>query len=384
MTAKTFAGLEQVLAKELKGIGASDVEPQNRAVLFSGDTRIMYKANFGLRTALRILKPVLKAKIRVQEDLYKVVNEFEWEELIPLGKTIAVDTTLSSSVYTHSQYVSLRVKDAIADRFRKIYSRRPSVNTDNPDIPLNVHLANNELTVSIDTSGTSLHKRGYRVCEVAAPINEVLAAGMLMIAGWNGHGDFHDPMCGSGTLGVEAAMIARGLPPGLFRDKYAFENMVDFDPDLLSEIYDDAEEKKWNGKVFASDISYKSLACAKNNVKKASLIKSFEFAERDFSAYPHVSAPCLTILNPPYGQRMLKNDIAKFYGTMGDSMKKNFKGSDVWVISSNKEAVKSIGLRPTEKIKLFNGPLECFYYKYSIFEGHLKDKVSGKGQRKKK
>ncbi len=374
MVAKTFRGLEETLAREITLLGAENVEILNRAVRFTGDKAMMYKSNLYLRTALRILIPVINIQIKEQEDLYQHLYEFEWEKYIRLENTIAIDSFVNSSVFTHSHYVSLRVKDAIADRFREKFRRRPSVNIENPDSLINIHLTGSDLTVSIDSSGSSLHKRGYRIAEISAPINEVLAAGMILITGWDGKSDFYDPMCGSGTIGIEAALIAKQIPPGIYRKKFGFENSPDFEQDLWNNIFDNIAEKEWNGQVFASDVSKQAIRIAEDNAKHASTSKFILFKEVPFESYPQIKNGGIAILNPPYGKRIVKTNINTFYRMIGDVMKKSFIGADVWILSGNIESLGNIGLHPSVKHTLFNGPIECRFNKYTIYEGSKKSK----------
>lgn len=372
--AKTFYGLEKVLAGEIKTLGGSEVEVLNRAVKFKGNQELLYKANLYLRTALRIIIPVINANIKNQVDLYSRVREFEWEKYLRPGMTIAVDSFINSSVFTNSHFVSLRTKDAIVDRIRDISGRRPSVSKLDPDLMVNVHIASNHLTVSVDTSGQSLHRRGYRLNDSGAPLNEVLAAGMIILSGWSGETDFYDPMCGSGTLGIEAALIARKIPPGIFRNKFAFEKSPDFNADLWENIFDDIQEKDWNGTIISSDISKQAIKYAYENAERAAVHKNINYKGIDFRKYPKVDKAGTVIINPPYGERLAKAEINNFYRAIGSTMKSSFPGSKVWIISSNMEAMKSIGLRPAAKYKLFNGALECRYNKYEMYEGSRKTK----------
>jgi len=376
MIAKTFPGLEEILAKEISQIGGKGIEILNRAVRFYGNKTLLYKSNLYLRTALRILVPVLKKNIKTQIDLYAVIKEYEWEKHLKPGMTMSIDTFLNSSTFTHSQFVSLRTKDAIADRLRQIFNRRPSVDKNNPDISINVHLVNNALTVSIDSSGSSLHKRGYRKGDFEAPVNEVLAAGLIMLTGWNGEKDFYDPMCGSGTIGIEASLIAREIPPGIFRTQFGFEKHQDFDETLWGQIYDDVQEKEWEGKIIASDISKQAIKIAATNAKNASVLKNINYVGVDFRSYPPIANGGVAILNPPYGERMGSGQMVNFYRIIGDSMKKNFTGAEVWILSSNLEALKHVGLRPVERHKVFNGALECRFNKYEIYSGSKKSKYN--------
>jgi len=372
IVAKTFHGLENVLADEISALGGLNIEKLNRAVRFYGNKELLYRSNLYLHTALRILLPVMSSYIETQDDLYNRVREFEWEKFMKLGNTFAIDTVLNSDIFNHSQYVSLRVKDAIADRFRDKFRRRPSVNTENPDILINVHLSGKELSLSVDTSGESLHRRGYRLDEVKAPISEVLAAGMILLSGWDGKEDFYDPMCGSGTIGIEAALIARKIPPGIFRRKFGFESSPDFDQELWTSIFDEIEETEWQGNIFSSDVSQKALTIASRNAKQASVLKNIKYQEIAFENYPKITKNGIAIINPPYGERMTKTDINSFYCMIGNVMKKSFSGTDVWIISNNAEAMKNIGLKYSTRHKLFNGQLECSFNKYEIYEGSRK------------
>jgi putative N6-adenine-specific DNA methylase len=374
MIAKTFHGLEEVLAKEIIALGGENVEILNRAVLYYGDKSLLYKSNLYLRTALRILIPVIETQVRSQEEFYTIVREFEWENYLKKGNTIAVDTFISSTVFTHSHFVALRTKDAIADRFREKYNRRPSIDIENPDTLINVHLAGPDLTISVDSSGASLHKRGYRISEAPAPLSEVLAAGLILLTGWNGESDFYDPMCGSGTLSIEASLIAREIPPGIFRSKFGFENSPDFEQDLWNDLFDNINEKDWKGKILASDLSRNAIRIASDNAKQASVFKNISFREIAFEAFPMINNGGLVVLNPPYGKRMVKTDINSFYQMIGDVMKKSFVGADVWVLSGNLESMSNIGLRPAVKHTLFNGAIECRYNKYEIYAGSRKSK----------
>lgn len=375
MVAKTMHGLEDLLASEIRKLGGTDIEILHRAVSYKGDKALLYRSNLYLRTAIRVLIPIMHTQIKNQVDLYARIREYEWEKHLKTGMTIAVDTSLNSSAFTNSQFVSMRTKDAIADRMREKFNRRPSVDKNDPDLFINVHLSNNDLTVSIDTSGASLHKRGYRVAEVEAPINEVLAAGLIMLTGWHGDTDFYDPMCGSGTLGIEAALIARDIPPGIFRSKFGFENHPDFDSDLWTGIFDNIVEKEWQGKIISSDISKQAMMAAIKNAKQAAVHKNIIFKGLNFENYPPVEGKSTAIINPPYGQRMIMPEMIKFHKMIGNVLKKSFVGSDVWIISSNMEALKFIGLKPSAKIQLYNGPLECRFCKFSVYSGSQRNRA---------
>lgn len=383
IVAKSLYGLEDILAEEIRMLGGRDIQILNRAVSYTGDKALLYKSNLYLRTAIRILLPVLNTQIKNQVDLYARIREYEWEKHLKPGMTLAVDTFLDTSEFTNSHFVSLRCKDAIVDRMRDLTNRRPSVSTTNPDLRVNIHLSHNKLDVSIDTSGQSLHKRGYRRTDTGAPLSEVLAAGLLLLAGWKGQDDFYDPMCGSGTLGIEAALIARNIPPGIFRKQFAFENSPDFDADLWEDIFDNIEEKPWDGQIISSDLSKNAIRVAHDNAKRAAVHKSIIYKGIDFRMYPEIENGGLAILNPPYGERLATNELNDLYRAIGDTLKNSFAGTQVWIISSQMEALKHIGLHPTKKIKLFNGALECKYQGYEIYKGSRKSKYQKENGTKK-
>lgn len=381
MLAKTFAGLEDVLKTELEEIGASDVEVVVRGVKFTGGKDILYKANFCSRTALRILVNIGEFKIKNQNDLYQSVYSIAWEDYFDINQTFAINSTVNSDSFNNSMFVSLKAKDAIVDRFRKNTNKRPSVNTENPDFKINVHASSDTLTVSLDSSGESLHKRGYRVGQNEASMSEVLAAGILKIAGWKGQTDFYDTMCGSGTIPIEAALIARNIPPGMFRQEFAFETWKDFDADLFEEIYNADYEKPFEHNIYASDISPISLKVAQKNAKGAGVLKSIQFKEQDFAGFTPLSDKGLLIINPPYGERMNERKVEPLYAMIGDQLKQNFAGIQAWVFSSSEDGFKNIGLRPSRRIPLFNGPLECSFRLFEVYEGSKKAKKQEGGRR---
>lgn len=376
MVAKTFAGLEKVLAEELKQIGAEEIKEERRAVSFVGDKEMMYKANFCLRTALRILKPIAEFNVRKREELYDGAMSVDWTNHLALGKTIAVDSVVHSELFLNSMFVSLKVKDAIVDQFREKTRKRPSVNIEDPDMRINVHLSGEKCTVSLDSSGDSLHKRGYRIAQNEAPISEVLAAGMILLSGWDGKSNFIDPMCGSGTILIEAAMIAYGIPPGMYRKSFGFERWLDFDEELFDEVYNADYEKEFEGEIFGSDISTPNIAIAKVNVKNAGLAKKINLEVKDFAQLNPPFDSGLLMVNPPYGERMMPNAIRGIYSMIGDTLKHKFSGFNAWIISSSIDGFKSVGLKPSEKIALFNGALECSFRKYELFSGSRKQVLS--------
>ena len=376
MLAKTFKGLEEVLAQELIELGANDVQLERRAVSFRGDKALLYRANLCLRTAIRILVPIASFKAKDTDALYDQVKALNWSQYMTADQTFAIDATVYSESFRNSRFVTYRVKDAIADYWIDKAHKRPSVSTQIPDILLNVHVANEQVTISLDSSGESLHKRGYRVATTEAPISEVLAAGMLLLAGWKGQSDFYDPMCGSGTLLIEAVLIARNIAPGVFRSSFAFEKWPDFDADLWNDIYnDDSNERDFTHHIYGSDASFYAIQQAAKNVKSAGLAKDIELKQIRMEEIKEVHAEgALVMLNPPYGERLKSNkEMEDLYSAIGTTLKHQFTGSTAWIISSNVEAMKCIGLKPSKKYHLLNGELDCQFNKYELFQGKRKD-----------
>lgn len=372
---KTFAGLESVLAAEIRALGAEVVTPERRAVSFLGDKALLYKANFLLRTAIKVLKPIAHFRIDKKEDLYNHTKSIPWSEYLTLGKSFSIDSTVQSELFVNSMYASLKVKDAIADYFRELTGKRPSVNQEDPDIMVHLYLMGDYCEVSLDSSGESLHKRGYRMGQSEAPINEVLAAGMIMLTGWNGNSDFFDPMCGSGTLLIEAAMIAKSIPAGIYRKSFAFEKWLDFDEVLFSEIYNADYEKESAIRIFGSDISVQSCAIAKANIKNAGFSKAIDIEAKDFLDIDPPFENGIIVTNPPYGERLRTQAITELYKSIGDVLKQKYAGYSAWIISSSEDGFKSIGLKPSRKIELFNGALPCSFRNFELFRGTYKEKA---------
>ncbi len=377
MIAKTLFGFEDILADELRKLGASSVEKGTRNVSFEGDTGFMYKANLCCRTAIKILKPVTAFNVFNENDLYKKVYDYPWENHMEANGSLAIDATVFSKQFTHSKYISLKTKDAIVDRFRDKTGDRPDVDLDHPTLRINVHIDRNICTLSLDSSGQSLHKRGYKVANTFAPISEVLAAGMIMLSGWSGQSDFLDPMCGSGTILCEAAMIACNIPPNLNRDEFGFETWPDFDVDLY-ELIEEAALKKireFHFKIYGYDKDGFSTSKAKENVKNANLQDFVEISTQDFFESKKENERFMHIVfNPPYDERLSINNVQEFYGNIGNTLKHGYTNSQAWMITSNMEALKSVGLRPSRKIKLFNGKLESKFVRYDVYEGSKKAK----------
>lgn len=384
LVAKTFQGLEEVLAQELIELGADDVQIGRRMVSFSGDKRMMYRANFCLRTAVRILKPIKHFTAHDADDVYQAVKGIEWSEYLDLTTSFSVDTTVYSTTFRNSRFVTYKVKDAIVDYFVEHEGKRPNVSVSNPQLRLNIHIAEDVCTLSLDSSGESLHLRGYREASVEAPINEVLAAAIIKMSGWQFDCDIVDPFCGSGTFLVEAALMARNIYPGVFRKKFGFENWKDFDPELLGEIFeDDSQEREFHHHIYGFDLNNNAVRAALANVKAARVddivsveqrnIRDFkmpeaqEAASADDGKAPHR----LMFTNPPYGERLHPEDITVLYKTLGKKLKQEFTGGEAWVISSKEELFDAIGLRPSLKVPLQNGSLDCEVRKFVTFAGKL-------------
>lgn len=376
MIAKTFQGLEEVLANELINIGANDIEIQRRAVSFTGDQSLLYKANLHLRTASRVLKPILVFNASNADQVYEQVKKINWNDYLSLDSTFSVDSTVYSDKFHHSKFVTYKVKDAIADWFNEKYNRRPSVSITAPQLMINIHISQTVCTLSLDSSGESLHKRGYRVSQTDAPINEALAAGMLLLAGWDGKTDFLDPMCGSGTLLIEAALIALNIPPGIYRKEFAFEKWTDFNEELFDSLYnDESYERPFMNLIYGSDISPKAIKVAEQNIKSAGLGKYIKVEIKALQQLKNEREKVLIVTNPPYGERISSFNINDLYAGLGTVLKHQFNNTTAWVISSSEEALKRVGLKPEKKIKLMNGSLECLYCSYTIFSGKRNDFV---------
>ena len=370
MVAKTFLGLEGVLADELRALGAEEVTEGNRVVAFKGDKEMLYRANFACRTAVRVLKPFITLRSTGADDLYEQLKSFDWEQLMTVNTTFAIDATVYSEEFNNSRFVTYRVKDAIADYFNDKYGKRPSIRLTNPDIRFDVHISGRDVTLSLDSSGDPLFKRGWRTAQTDAPINEVLAAGIIMLSGWKGDTDLVDPMCGSGTFLIEAALIGANIAPGVYRDHYAFQQWPDYDADLFDKIYnDDSAEREFTHKIYGSDIEGKAIAIARANVKNAGLNKYIELERRDLNDIEEVPEHGTLISNPPYGERLNLEDIEQFYSDLGFKLKHTFKGYNVWLICYDKEQYFKIGLKPSVKYALNNGGLDCELLQYVIFDG---------------
>ncbi|WP_300813893.1 THUMP domain-containing protein [uncultured Bacteroides sp.] len=372
MIAKTFQGLEEVLAKELTELGADNIQIGRRMVSFSGDKEMMYKANFCLRTAIRILKPIKHFTAQNADEVYEHIKTVDWETYLDTERTFAVDAVVFSEEFRHSKFVSYKVKDAIVDYFREKTGKRPNVRINKPDVLLNIHIAGTDCTLSLDSSGESLHRRGYRQEAVEAPLNEVLAAGMILMTGWHGECDLIDPMCGSGTIPIEAALIARNIAPGVFRQEFAFEKWPDFDQELFDAIYnDDSQEREFTHKIYGYDNNPKANEIATRNIKAAGVSKEIVLKLQPFQQFEQPQEKAIIITNPPYGERISTDDLLGLYEMIGERLKHAFTGGTAWILSYRDECFDQIGLKASARIPLFN--VECQFRKYEIFDGKYKD-----------
>ena len=372
--AKTLYGLEQVLARELTDLGASGVQAANRAVFFEGDKTLLYRANYSVRTALAFLMPVAEFRIRTKEDLYSGGSKVEWTNYMGENDTFSIVPVVNSPLFGHTGYAALVLKDAIADYFRKKTGKRPSVDSVDPGILINLHVSNDRVTISLDSSVIPLFKRGYRQEQTAAPLNEALAAGILLISGWNATSTLTDPMCGSGTIPIEAGLMACRIPPGKFRQSFGFQKWKDYDEILFLEVRKKEDDMIIESpvKITASDILPEAVNLARANIKRAGLSKYINIEVSDFKDLKAVDDTGVLMLNPPYGMRLNPDELDSVYGMIGTTLKHNFNGNTAWLITSNRESLKKIGLKPAEKHTLFNGALECLLLKYELYKGSRK------------
>lgn len=373
---KTQKGFEQILAQELESLGAQDIDILKRAVQCTGDTELVYKCNLYLRTALKVLVPIASFKARNEHELYKQIQEIDWSQHLGVDNTFAVESVVHSEIFTHSHYIALKTKDAIADQFRELHQgRRPSVDVENPDLKIHVHIDHNVCTLSLDSSGESLHRRGYRVDQMAAPLNEITAAAMILQTGWHGQTPFLDPMCGSGTLAIEAALMARRIAPGLIRKRFAFMKWKNFDRNLWQVLIEQAEANvlaQCPHPIYCYDAVFKATEVARANAAGATVVKDIQFSNIRFEEHKAATSPYTIVINPPYGERIQIEEINALYKLIGDTLKQKYQGSSAWILSSNVEALKHVGLKPSQKSILYNGPLECKYYRYDLYAGSRK------------
>jgi len=372
--AKTSFGLEDILVEELKALEISEIEKANRAVTFYATQEQLYKANIWLRTANRIIMPIYTFKISSVDDLYSRTKKIAWEDIFDVNQTFAIDSTVFSKLFNHTKFAAFKAKDAIADKFRERFNKRPDIDKDNPDIRINLHIdALNNVTISLDSSGDPLFKRGYRDSRSIAPIKEDLAAGLILLSGWDKRSNFVDLFCGSGTFLIEAAMIACNIPPNINRAVFGFMNWKSYNENLFEQVVDEAldEEVNFAHKIIGIDNDGRVLGMSRANIKAAGLTDKIELHKKDFNAFKAPSDKGIVVCNPPYGERIGEN-VDDLYKAFGDNLKAQYDGWNAWMISSNMDALKKVGLRPSRKIKVFNGSLECRFMKYEMYKGTKK------------
>lgn len=378
MVAKTMMGLEEILAQELKDCGAQNIECINRAVTFEGNMKVLYRANYTCRTALAILKPFAEFEANNEQQLYDLVYQIKWEKILDVDCTFMIDSVTSGDIFTHSYYAALKTKDAIVDRFRRNFGQRPTIDTEAPDYKFNLHIRDNHVTLLINSSGDSLHKRGYRQAVGLAPINEVLAAGMIKLAGWKCDTNFYDPMCGSGTLLIEAAMMANNIPAQYYRGgKFAFKRWKEFNLGEWKSVKEQEDRKIGSGdfecEIWGNDIDMQVLQQAEKNLEFTKLHKDVMLFCGSFEDQDPPEGKTLIVTNPPYGERIKVEDLNAMYEQLGDTFKKKYgENCEVWLITSDFEAMKHIGLKPSKKIPLLNGQLDCRFLKFELYEGSKK------------
>ncbi len=377
MVAKTFQGLEEVLAREVRGLGAQDIQILNRAVRFNGDLKILYSANYRLRTALKVLVEMESFTAKNDFELYNGIQKIDWTRYMEPSMSMAVECVLNSEYFSHSQFIAQRTKDAVVDQFRERFRKRPSVDRENPDVRISMHIQDSKVNVLLDSSGYSLHKRGYRTALHQAPVNEVLAAGLLMLSGWNGSGNLVDPMCGSGTFIIEGALMAYNIPPGIFRKSFGFEKWKNYDPVLFTDVADSVEENNsFNYRIIGSDKSGKSLLLARDGLNRSFLDKKVELVHEPLETFvpPHNGG--WAIMNPPYDERLRLENITGLYRLIGDRLKQHYQGYQAWIFSGNPDAMKAVGLHPAKRIPLLNGSIECSFRRYDVYPGSIKSKYN--------
>lgn len=374
LIARTLYGLEEVLADELVSLGAKGVSAANRAVIFEGSKSLLYLVNYSSATALSFLVPLAEFNIRTKDDLYNSCLKIHWNDYLKNDSTFTVVPVVNSPLFKHTGFPALVVKDSIADYFRKKTGRRPSVDAVNPDVVVNLHVSNQKVTVSLDSTVIPLYKRGYRTEQTIAPVNEVLAAGILRLTKWNRQSLLIDPMCGSGTIPIEAAMLASGMPAGRYRSFFGFQKWQDYDENLFREIRlkEEGKIRKPGIKIQASDISGEAVGFARSNITRAGVGELIELNTADFKDVKPVSTEGVLVMNPPYGQRITPEDINSLYGMIGTTLKHNFSGFNAWILSANREALKNVGLKTASRHTLFNGALECMLAGYELYTGSRK------------
>ena len=385
MIAKTLQALEPVLAQELIALGAEEVEEGRRMVSFRGDRALLYRANYHLRTALRVLLPLASFRARTPDELYEALRRLDWRQWMRPTDTFAFDAVVYSDTFTHSRYVGYRAKDALVDYFMEQEGTRPGVRLDNPDLRFHIHIAQEEVTLALDSSGESLHKRGWRAAQTEAPMSEVLAAGILRLAGWEGQCDFIDPMCGAGTLLIEAALIARGIAPGSYGRSFAFQRWHDYDAELFRQIQEEAkaQQRPFDHHIYGSDVAISAVQIARHNVRLAGLEEVIHVEHRALEDCPTPAEPALLVTNPPYGERLRLREGDALYSMIGERLKHNYPGCTAWIITDKAEHFAKIGLRPSARYQLLNGALECELRGYELFAGKKSEQHGAVGEERR-
>jgi putative N6-adenine-specific DNA methylase len=371
---RTYAGLEPILTEEIRKLGGIDPEPLVRGVVCKGDLGFVYKLNLACRTGLRVLTPIGRFTFENNDTFYQGVFDLPWHEHFDVDKTMIIDSLLFSDMFNNSMFVSQLTKDAIADRFRKEVGKRPFIDSRTPDVYVSVYIRNRDVTIYLDSSGESLHRRGYRESQIKAPLSEVMAAGIILMSGWTHHFPLYDPMCGSGTFSTEAALIADQIPPGIFRKGFAFEHWKNFDQELFDTILQGLTSRIQQTKpqIFASDKSRTAIMIAKENAEKAGLEDVISFQPIAFERLPAPERKSFIFMNPPYGERLEVSNLDELYARIGTTLKHTFAGSEAWVFSSGVETFHQIGLKPSKKYKLYNGSLECLLMRFEMYDGSKK------------
>ncbi len=376
LIAKTLEGLEAVLADELNNLGATDIAVLNRAVSYTGDHKFLYQSNLLLRTSIKVLVFIKEFTVRNEKDLYEEVKKIPWETYFSINETFAIDSVVNSTLFRHANFIALKTKDAIADRFRDKYDQRPNVDTNDPFLQINVHVRENIVTLSLDSSGASLHLRGYRRQQVDAPLNEVMAAGLVLLSGWDQISTLMDPMCGSATILCEAARIAGNIPPHAEDKAFAFKKWKTFEPLIWEEVCSEAQkaiDKSRIPTLKGFDILPKAIHAAKSNIEAAQLEDFVSIEEEDFF-YQEGAQDLTLIFNPPYDGRLKEEDVLEFYRHIGDKLKLSFSNCNAWILSGHVDAMKNVGLRPAVKKRLLNGSIPSLYCKYGMYQGSKKQK----------
>lgn len=364
-------GLEEIAAKELEKLGAVDIHSDFTGVHFRGNQALLYKINLWSRIIFRVLMPIADVKSYNAEQLYQNVYNFNWEDYLQIDDTFAIICTGSNKNLNHTHFTALQIKNAIVDRQRKQTGKRSNIDTENPNILINAHIEDTRCTLSLDSSGESLHRRGYRPAMGIAPLKETLASALLELAEWQPSLPFLDPLCGSGTLPIEAALKGLNIAPGLYRKKFGFQRWKDFDAELWEELLTEAKTSQLSqlpAPIFGSDRDFDILQQARINTKYCHLEKHIQLIQKDLFQIEAPANNGIIICNPPYGKRLGEvEELGEFYKLLGDVFKQRFKGWTAYVLTGNKELAKRIGLKASRRIPVHNGSIPCTLLKYELY-----------------